>query len=69
MAEPVYKVVELVGSSPNTISEAIDNAITRAAISLRGLGWFEVKQVRGALENGAIKQYQVVLKAGFLLED
>jgi flavin-binding protein dodecin len=69
MAEPVYKLVELVGSSQDSISDAIDNAIERAATTLRHLCWFEVVQVRGAIENGTIKQYQVTLKAGFALED
>jgi len=68
MPEPVYKVIELVGTSPNSISDAIESAITCAASTLRNLGWFEVTQIRGALENGGIKDYQVVLKAGFLLE-
>lgn len=69
MAEPVYKLVELVGTSQDSISDAIDNAIERAASTLRQLSWFEVCQMRGAIENGTIKQYQVTLKAGFALED
>jgi flavin-binding protein dodecin len=69
MAEPVYKMIELVGTSQNSISEAIENAIARANVSLRHLGWFEVTQIRGALENGVIKDYQVALKAGFRLDD
>jgi flavin-binding protein dodecin len=68
MAEPVYKVIELVGSSPNSLFEAIESAISRAATSLRGLSWFEVTQIRGRLEDGVIKDYQVVLKTGFQLE-
>jgi flavin-binding protein dodecin len=69
MAEPVYKLVELVGTSQDSISDAIDNAMERAASTLRQLSWFEVTQIRGAIENGTIKQYQVTLKAGFALED
>ncbi len=68
MAEPVYKLIELVGTSPNSISEAIENAIACAASSVRNLGWFEVTQIRGALENGTVKDYQVALKAGFTLD-
>ncbi len=68
MSDPVYKVIELVGTSPKSISEAIDTAISRAASSVRHLGWFEVKQIRGSLENGKVKEYQVTLKAGFTLE-
>lgn len=69
MAEPVYKQVDLVGTSQDSISDAIDNAIERAAMTLRQLSWFEVTQIRGAIENGTIKQYQVGIKAGFALED
>ena len=69
MAEAVYKVVELVGTSQNSISEAIESAISRANVTVRNLGWFEVTQIRGALENGTIKDYQVALKAGFKLHE
>ena len=68
MADPVYKLVELVGTSDESISQAIDNAITRAASTLRNLRWFEVVQVRGQIENNTVNQYQVTLKAGFTLE-
>lgn len=68
MAEPVYKMIELVGTSPDSISDAIENAVDRAAHTLRNLKWFEVTQIRGSLEGGTIKDYQVSLKAGFMLE-
>ncbi|MDQ2804080.1 MAG: dodecin family protein [Pseudomonadota bacterium] len=69
MAEQVYKLVELVGTSQDSMSDAIDNAIERAASTLRSLSWFEVTQMRGSIEDGTIKSYQVTLKAGFMLED
>ncbi len=69
MADPVYKVLELVGTSPNSLSEAIETAVSRAASTIRGLGWFEVTQIRGSLENGGVQDYQVTLKAGFRLDD
>jgi dodecin len=69
MADHTYKVVELVGSSDESVSKAIDNAITKAARTLRHLGWFEVVQVRGHIEDGKVAQYQVTMKAGFRLED
>jgi len=68
MAEPVYRVVEIVGTSEDSISKAIDHAIERAAKTLRHLGWFEVVQMRGAIENGKVRRYQVTLKVGFTLE-
>jgi hypothetical protein len=69
MPDHVYKVVELVGSSEESISKAIDGAISKAAKTLRNLGWFEVENVRGHVENGRIAHYQVTLKAGFRLEE
>ena len=69
MADHVYKVVELVGSSPVGIEEAVRNAIGRAGTTLRNLRWFEVVETRGHLENGQIAHWQVTLKVGFTLED
>jgi hypothetical protein len=69
MPEHVYKVVELVGSSEESVTKAIDRAIAKAALSIRHLGWFEVAQVRGHIEDGKVAQYQVTIKAGFRLED
>ena len=69
MTEPVYKVVELVGTSDHSISKAIERAIDKAATTVRHLGWFEVVQIRGNIEKGKVNQYQVTVKAGFTLED
>jgi len=68
MSDRVYKVVELVGSSTDSIKDAIQTAIKRADQTLRNLRWFEVVQTRGYVENGEVRHYQVVLKAGFTLE-
>jgi len=68
MSDHVYKTIELVGSSPSGIDDAIENAVARAARTIRNLRWFEVSQVRGHIENGKVKHYQVVLKVGFTLE-
>ncbi|MBV8913245.1 MAG: dodecin domain-containing protein [Acetobacteraceae bacterium] len=68
MADPVYKIVELVGTSEDSISDAIDNAIKKASKTLRHLGWFEVGQVRGSISDGMVGRYQVTIKAGFTLE-
>jgi len=54
MPDQVYKVVELVGSSEESISKAIDRAIAKAALTVRHLGWFEVVQVRGHIEDGKV---------------
>jgi flavin-binding protein dodecin len=68
MSEPIYKVVEIVGTSEVSISKAIENAIAKASGSLRHLGWFEVMQMRGNIADGKVHQYQVTLKVGFTLE-
>ena len=67
-SEHVYKVIELVGTSPKSIEDAIQNAISRASATLKHLRWFEVVQTRGHLDNGKIGHYQVTLKVGFTLE-
>ena len=69
MTGPVYKVVELVGTSEKSISDAIDIAIKKAGKTLRHLGWFEVGQIRGSIADGKVGRYQVTIKAGFALED
>jgi dodecin len=68
MSDHVYKVVELVGSSTSSIEDAIQTAIRRADQTLRNLRWFEVVQTRGQVENGEVRQFQVVLKASFTLK-
>ena len=68
MDDHVYKIVELVGTSKDSIEDAIQTAIKRADATLRNLRWFEVIQTRGHVENGEVRHYQVVLKAGFTLE-
>lgn len=68
MSEPVYKVVEIAGTSEQSISKAIDNGIARAAGTLRHLGWFEVGQIRGDIKEGKVNRYQVTLRVGFTLE-
>jgi flavin-binding protein dodecin len=64
-----YKLVELVGTSPVSYAEATKNAVERAGETLRGLGWFQVTELRGLLDNGTISEYQVTLKLGFHILD
>jgi flavin-binding protein dodecin len=68
MDDHIYKVVELVGTSPNSIEDAIQSAVSRASATLRNLRWFEVVQTRGHVENAKVRHYQVVLKVGFTME-
>jgi len=68
MANHVYKMVELVGSSTTGTDDAIRNAIKTAAKTLRRLDWFEVVEQRGHLVDGEVAHWQVTLKAAFRLE-
>ncbi len=65
----VYKILELVGSSEKGIEDAVQNAISRASKTVRGMKWFEVVQARGHIESGSVRHYQVVLRVGFTLEE
>jgi flavin-binding protein dodecin len=69
MTDHVYKSVEITGSSPDGVKEAIDRAIVKASQTLRNLDWFEVTSVRGQIDGGSVAHYQVTLKIGFRLED
>lgn len=69
LVEHTYKITEIVGSSPAGIDDAIRNGIGRAAKTLRGLDWFEVTDIRGALSDGEVGWFQVTMKVGFRLED
>ncbi len=68
MTNHVYKKVELVGSSKDSIEAAIENAIEMAGKSIKNLDWFEVIGTRGHIENGKVSHYQVELKVGFRVE-
>jgi flavin-binding protein dodecin len=69
MSKHVYKMVELVGSSPVSSDDAIRAAIDTASRTLRHMDWFEVVQTRGHLVDGKVAHFQVTLKVGFRLED
>ncbi len=69
MANHVYKKVELVGSSADSIEGAIENAIQLAGKSLKNLDWFEVIQTRGQIKDGKVAHYQVEIKVGFRIEN
>jgi flavin-binding protein dodecin len=69
MSDHVYRVIEVVGSSPDGIDAAVRNAITRAAATTRNLDWFEVNEIRGQIAEGDVAHVQVSLKIGFRLEE
>lgn len=69
MSKHIYKVVELVGSSPISSDDAIKNAIERAAKTLHHLNWFEVVETRGHIADGKVAHFQVTIKVGFRIEE
>jgi flavin-binding protein dodecin len=69
MTDHVYKHVELTGSSPRSIEDAVQTALARAAKTLRGMHWFQVTDTRGYIENGKVAYWQVTVKVGFTLDE
>ena len=65
--EKVYKVIDVVGCSPKSIEDAIQGAIAEANKTLKGLAWFEVKEIRGGMKDGKFAEYQVRVRIGFRL--
>ena len=68
MSNHTYKLLELTGSSPEGIEQAVSNAIAKASESLHNLRWFEVVDTRGHIEEGKVAHWQVTIKVGFTLD-
>ena len=68
MSDHIYKKIELVGSSPNSIEEAVHNAIARASKTIRNMRWLEVVETRGHIQDGKVEHWQVTVKVGFTLD-
>ena len=68
MSDHVYKKLEVVGSSPVSMEDAVNNAVKKAAESVRNLRWFEVVETRGHIEAQKIAHWQVTVKIGFTLD-
>ncbi|GAA3469003.1 MULTISPECIES: dodecin [Nonomuraea] len=69
MSDRTYRVTEIVGTSGESLDDAVRNGIRRASQTLRHLDWFEVTEIRGHIEQGEVAHYQVGMKVGFRLED
>ncbi|GAA4836022.1 dodecin family protein [Actinomycetospora corticicola] len=69
MADNIYSKTEIVGTSEIGVDDAIKGALKRASQTLREIGWFEVSEIRGHVENGEVQHFQVTIKVGFALED
>ena len=68
MSANVYKVVELVGSSAESVEAAIQNAVGRANESLRQLRWFEVLETRGSIDENGVSEWQVTVRISFTVD-
>jgi dodecin len=69
MADHVYSISEIVGSSTESIDDAIRGAIERASKTLHNLDWFEVTDIRGHIGEDRLSHFQVTLKVGFRLDE
>lgn len=69
MSDHVYKKIDIVGSSSESIEDAIQGAISRASDSVDRVEWFEVSEIRGHVRDGKVGHYQVAMKIGFRLND
>ncbi|HJQ38721.1 MAG TPA: dodecin [Thermoanaerobaculia bacterium] len=69
MSDKIYKLVEIVGTSPGSFAEAASAGVERACQTLHNVDWFEVTEMRGRVENGKISEFQVKMKIGFRLDD
>ena len=68
MNDHVYKIIEVTGTSAQSMENAIGNAVARAAETIRQMRWFQVTETRGSIENNKITHWQVTVKIGFTLE-
>ncbi len=68
MSDATYRVTEVVGTSPESVQQAIRNGIARVSRTVRNVEWFEATEIRGQVANGDIAAFQVTLKVGFRLE-
>ena len=68
MKDPVYKLIELTGSSTTSIEDAVGTAIQRAHKTIKHLCWFQVVETRGNISKGKVDHWQVTIKVGFTVE-
>jgi dodecin len=69
VTDNTYKVSEVVGTSNESIQQAVRNGIKKAGETVRNLDWFEVTEIRGWIDDGEVQHFQVCMKVGFRLED
>jgi flavin-binding protein dodecin len=67
--DPVYKLIEVTGTSTTSLEEAIQNAIKRASGTVNNLRWFQVIETRGSIDEDKVMAWQVTIKIGFKVEE
>ncbi|MCW2622834.1 MAG: uncharacterized protein JWL64_2436 [Frankiales bacterium] len=68
MSDHVYRLSEIVGSSPTSVDEAIRTAIAKASQTVRHIEWFQTEEIRGQVVEGEVAYFQVRLKIGFRVD-
>jgi len=68
MADHTYGISEVVGTSPDSVSQAVRNGVEKASRTVRNLDWFEITAIRGQLDQGSVAHFQVQMKVGFRIE-
>lgn len=69
MADNIYRKTQVVGTSADSVEEAVRGAVRRASSTLRDVSWFEVDEIRGHVQDGEVGHFQVTVSIGFALED
>jgi len=64
----VYKITEIVGTSPTSFADAVKAGVAEAGKTLRRMDWFEVVEERGRIADGGVAEFQVTMKIGFKIE-
>ena len=69
MKDPVYKLIEITGTSTTSTEDAVEKAIKRASKTVQHMCWFQVVETRGDINEGKVHHWQVTVKVGFSVED
>jgi hypothetical protein len=68
MKDKVYKLIELTGTSTQSVEDAVNTALQRAGKTVKNLRWFEIVETRGEIEKNKVKHWQVTIKVGFTVD-
>jgi flavin-binding protein dodecin len=68
VTEHVYRLSEIVGTSPTSIDDAIRTGLSKAAQTVRNIEWFQTGEIRGQVVDGEVAHFQVTMKVGFRVD-